>query len=209
MIAIVGAHRTGKSSLAKAFAEKNHSEYLATTATGTFNRMGYDPKLDYGIDDRIKIQFEILKDISDQYASAKNGFITDRAPVDMAAYMLADIQRESCNAQQDMLVNLYLQDCVKITNKYFNLTYCLRPGIKVVEEKGKAPGGYGYVKHIDSLIVGLLYGDYTVKTNMILAIETGVDQSLPSRLEQLCSVASMVRQEDGIAAPAVERKSLN
>ena len=92
-LGLCGTHRTGKSTLAKAYALAEGVPYLQTGATQVFLDMGLDPKVDYPLDVRIQIQKRILESFDKQYSAAGRDFITDRTPIDMMAYTLADVQR--------------------------------------------------------------------------------------------------------------------
>jgi hypothetical protein len=160
MLGITGAHRTGKSTLAKAFAEKTGIPFVQTSASGVFADMGLDAKVDYPLDIRLDIQREILRRFVIEYGKPKAGvFITDRTPIDLMAYTLADVQRESTTpAQADAIVR-YLEDCTFATNRFFSTLVVVQPGIALVEEPGKAPANPAYVEHIHNLIMGLVVGE--------------------------------------------------
>ena len=46
MIGLVGSHRTGKTTLARAFAEDSGIPFVETSTAEVFRRLGYDPKVD-------------------------------------------------------------------------------------------------------------------------------------------------------------------
>src|SRR5258706_15719526 len=95
MIGLCGSNRVGKTTLAKAFAEEAGVKYVPTSASGTFERLGYSPKVDLPFAERLMIQQEILKDCNALYEKSGVRFITDRTPIDFLGYLLADVQREN------------------------------------------------------------------------------------------------------------------
>jgi hypothetical protein len=152
MIGLCGAHRTGKTSLAQAFSNHSGVPFLQTSASAIFSMMGYDPKADYPIDIRLHIQRELLIYLRGTYDKWKGQtFITDRTPLDLAAYLLADVTRENVC---DGIVE-YVEDCLELTNRTFGTIFIIQPGIPLVEEQGKAPATPAYIEHLNALIVGL------------------------------------------------------
>lgn len=158
-IGLTGSHRTGKSTLAKAYALAENVPFMQTGVSQVFADMGLDPKVDYPLDVRIEIQRRILDSLDKQYATAKGYFITDRTPIDLMAYTLADVQRQNTTADQAKAIAKYLKDCASVTNAHFSTLVVIQPGIPVVEEEGKAPANLAYMEHITSLVMGLVVSE--------------------------------------------------
>jgi hypothetical protein len=156
MIGLSGAHRTGKTTLARTFAERRNLLFLRTSATGTFERLGLDPKKDYSFGQRLSIQNEILKDFEKVYRSAGRPFVADRTPLDTLAYMVADVQRENVTELESKELEAYIKECYRVLNAYFPIVVIVQPGIPIVEEAGKAPGLMAYIEHINSLVLGFM-----------------------------------------------------
>ena len=155
MIGLCGAQRTGKSTLAKEFAEDSGVDYVPVNTSGVFEAMGFDPKADYDMATRMQIQWEILKAAQATYAKAPRFFITDRTPLDMLAYTLADVQRGNVTGEVIDQVVAYADKCFSMTNQYFTSIVVVQPGIPLVEEAGKAPANLAHMEHINTLILGL------------------------------------------------------
>ena len=68
MIGLSGAHRTGKSSLARAFAEKHGIPFVETSASQVFKDLGVDPAATHDFSTRLTVQEEILKRFDAMYA---------------------------------------------------------------------------------------------------------------------------------------------
>ena len=168
-IALIGSHRTGKTTLARLFAEKHDMPFVQTGASDVFRALKLDPKVEYPIDQRIAIQAVILGAFEDQYRHAIKSysgmFITDRSPLDLASYMLADIQRSTLVLTPALAtaVNLYVDKCIKSTNRFFSLVVLVQPGIVTVEAEGKAPACPAFMEHMNALCTGLM-GDERVET---------------------------------------------
>lgn len=156
-IALVGSHRTGKSTLAADYSAAVGVPFVRTSAAGTFERLGLDPKAEYPLAARVKIQNAILDDAQAIYAQHRGVYVTDRSPLDMAAYMLADVQRTSLVGKPDLAhaVQEFVNRCYDVTNRHFTLLFVVQPGIPVVEEEGKAPGEAAFMEHMNALMLGL------------------------------------------------------
>lgn len=156
LIGLAGAHRTGKSTLAERFSEVSGYTLVVSGASGTFKRLGMDPKADYPLDTRIAIQEAILEDMEKTFEAASVFSVIDRTPVDMAAYLLADVSRASVTPKQDARVVKYVDRCMALVRKHFSVIVVVQPGIEVKEEEGKAPGAASYMEHINMLCLGMI-----------------------------------------------------
>lgn len=102
------------------------------------------------------IQEAILKNMAKQYDDmGVRVFVSDRTPIDMLAYTLSEINRESLSEAQEIRLAKYVSDCYDACNKYFKLVMIIQPGIKLVADPTKAPIGAGYIEHMTHLVMGL------------------------------------------------------
>jgi hypothetical protein len=159
MLGLTGSHRSGKSTLAKAFADESGVKYVATGATATFERVGFDPKKDYDFATRLMIQREILRDCDRLYEKSGVRFITDRTPIDFLGYTLADVTRENVPYALTVELERYIADCYACANRHFTTLVLVQPGIKPVEAPGKAPANPAYIEHLNALMLGLMATD--------------------------------------------------
>lgn len=164
MLGYTGAHRTGKTTLAKEVAQRLDIPVLLTSATEIYQAIGRDPKADYPIDERIAIQEAILYGFEKQYRAASEQsrqFVADRTPLDLAGYLLADVTRTTFTDFEDpqrtaLMVNDYVERCIEATNRWFSTVILVQPGITTVEAAGKAPGCPAYMEHLNMLMGGVL-----------------------------------------------------
>lgn len=156
---LTGAHRTGKTTLAKAFSERSGIPFIKTGASQVFIDMGLDPKIDYPMEIRLDIQKKILNSFELQCKSVAGLFITDRTPIDFMAYTLADCQRGNIPVHLHEPLEKYMTDCINLTNWLFPVLIVVQPGIKLVEAPGKAPAHTAYVEHINHLIMGIMVSE--------------------------------------------------
>jgi hypothetical protein len=156
MIGLAGSHRTGKTTLARAYARQKEISFVETTSSDVFKRMGYDPQADYDFKTRIEIQNEILTNTEAAYKAHTSPFITDRTPVDFIAYLLADVQRTNLTEHETHLFKNYYQRCIESINSYFALVIVLQPGIPLVNDITKGPINTAYMEHINTLAMGII-----------------------------------------------------
>lgn len=156
MIGLSGSHRVGKTSLAKAYAEKFDIAFVQTSVSAIFSDMGLDPAVTYDFATRLAVQEEILKRLDRIYAGfAGCDVITDRTPLDFLSYTLGDAVGDAVPPElQDRLAQ-YVQDCFDCLNRRFALVVMLQPGLPLVHEEGKAAINGAYIEHLNSLVIGL------------------------------------------------------
>ncbi len=157
MIGLSGSHRCGKTTLAKAYAEKHGLFFLETSASAIFREFDLDPAVTYNFDVRLMIQQIILERFDLAYAkhAGDSKVITDRTPLDLLAYTLGDVSGQTLRPDQEAVLQRYISDCFDVANKRFATVLVIQPGIPLVYEEGKAAMSAGYIEHLNSLILGL------------------------------------------------------
>jgi predicted ATPase len=154
-IGLCGAHRVGKTTLAQAVSQAGHIPFLKTRTSQLFQKHGLDPAKRMPFPTRLSIQQEILAAAVDVWSGAAGRFISDRTPLDMAAYTLADVQGTTTLDSHALL--RYLEDCLRQTNRFFSTLVIIPPGIPLVQEPGKAALHEAYIEHLHTLVVGLCH----------------------------------------------------
>lgn len=152
-LGLCGAHRTGKTTLAKVLSSRTGKPFVRTSTSAVFQEHGIDPALPMDFKTRLSIQQQILISYEELWQTLKEPFITDRTPIDLMAYTLADIQ----GSTQVNFAELerYMGRCYEVTNKTFNALVVLQPGIELAPAQGKAALNRAYIEHLNSLILGL------------------------------------------------------
>jgi SpoVK/Ycf46/Vps4 family AAA+-type ATPase len=163
-IGLCGSHRTGKTTLAEAISQKSGMPFVKTSTSEVFKEHGLDPSKSMDFQKRLWIQHKILDAAEKLWYAEKRQFITDRTPLDMAAYTLADIQGAT---EVDFFeLEKYLERCFKTTNELFKILVLIQPGIPLMHEEGKAALNEGYLEHLNYLILGLC-NDNRVKSRFV------------------------------------------
>lgn len=199
MIGLFGSHRSGKTTLAIAYAKKHGVSYVKTTASEVFESMGLDPARRYDFPTRLSVQEEILRRFDKIYSEHKVGMraIADRTPIDLLAYTIADIASDTVSEESQKRLDQYTQDCFDVLNKRFSVVMLIQPGIPLVDEPGKAAMSRAYMEHLNFLMLGLSVSEkikvahfynprsYLEPEDRIAALENAVKRAVGIASEEL------------------------
>lgn len=157
MHGLCGAHRTGKTTLAKAYAEKHGALFVETSVSAIFKDLGHDPADTFDFKTRLDIQEEVLKRVDAIYGCVPIGVdsVTDRTPLDMLGYTMAEAIGGNVRDEDQQRFERYVRDCFDVTNRRFATVTLVQPGIPLKHEQGKAVLNRAYIEHLNSLILGL------------------------------------------------------
>ena len=187
MLGLAGAHRTGKTTLAKRFAEVSGYTFVETKTSQVFKRLGLDPRVDYPLEQRLMIQDAILDCLEESYAKNRHYSIVDRTPIDLMSYMIADVTRQNADPYIDPEIMIYLQRCYDLSRQYFAGLVVVQPGIQVIEDLDKAPGVESYMEHINMLCLGALSVGKLGSVRCYVMNRSCID--LEERVESLINIA--------------------
>lgn len=149
MLALAGAHRSGKTTLARALAAAAKVEFLETKVSGVFANLGIDPKADLPFDQRLFVQNEILRSLEVQYALRKGSvFIADRSPLDVLGYTMAEIRRDTLDDAGRERVYDHVRYATKIIKDNLHGIALVRPLPNQVTGPGKAQACPLYMDHV-------------------------------------------------------------
>jgi cytidylate kinase len=95
-----GSHRSGKSTLAQATAKALGIHYLDASTTAIMEGTGFNPVAPGAtIGQRLRAQDYLLKEFTKMAMKAPYPFISDRTPLDHAAYMLGELTMHNATAE--------------------------------------------------------------------------------------------------------------
>lgn len=152
-IGFCGSHRTGKTTLARETAEYISLPFVETSTSAVFAANGLSPSEPMDFDTRLWIQDKVVAAAEEVWRAEPGPFITDRTPIDMMAYTLADIN--GAVAVDYPTLESYLAHCFKVTGDIFADLILLQPAIPLVHEKGKAALNRAYIEHLNIMMTGL------------------------------------------------------
>lgn len=162
LLGLTGAHRTGKTTLAKAYAETAGVPFIETSTAALWAELGLDPTADMPFSRRLEVQIRILDRLEDTYRKACDehfdGGLTmpviDRTPYDALAYLMADVTRAT--EVNEAAFARYCQRVNYLTQKYFSGVMLIQPGIASAWEPGKGPMNAAYMEHLNTLLTGVM-----------------------------------------------------
>lgn len=165
-----GSHRTGKSTLVKAFAEK-HTAFtpVFTNVKGVYERLGVDPKEDIPFAERLDVQRHILDEVDHQYRRAGMLLVADRTPVCLMMYTLAEVQRQTLDDALETRLAAYIEDCIEVTNQHFGVIMIIPPAIAAPDHPLSAPQSLGYMEHLHMLATGIVTDERIAAAHFTLA----------------------------------------
>ena len=152
-IGLCGSHRTGKTTLAKDIAARLGIDFVQTSTSEVFSENGLDPSKPMDFNTRIWIQNKVVSVAEKVWEAAQGQFITDRTPIDMMAYTLADI--DGASSVDFAALEEYLEHCFQVTDTLFSHLIILQPAIPLVYEEGKAALNRAYMEHLNVVMQGL------------------------------------------------------
>ncbi len=182
-IGLCGSHRTGKTTLAMAISRRLATPFVKTGTSEVFRRFGLDPAAPISFEKRMWIQHRVLDAAEAVWREAgPGGFVTDRTPVDMMAYTLADAHGDTVADFSQL--KAYLDRCFESANSFFDVLVVVQPGIALVYEEGKAALNRAYMEHLNYLVLGLA-SDERLKARVIRLGPgaTGIEERVKKVLE--------------------------
>lgn len=197
MIGLAGSHRTGKTTLAKAWAEKEGVEYVPVNVSDVIQgTIGDGCSSISSMDQRLLVQRRLVEHCAETFLRRKTLFVTDRTPLDVAAYTMADVTQHMTPAQSKEVVSI-IEDCIHLTNSCFQSILLVQPGIPYEPEPGKPPVNKAYQQHIHLLVEGLLFDE---RTTVQWWFVPGALTSLEDRLDCLDLVHEGITEESTFEA---------
>lgn len=152
-----GASGTGKTTLAKDVSAMLNVPYHDASVTKIMQRIGFDPvAAGHDLDSRLTAQEHLLDAFCADLRALPRPFITDRTPIDMAAYMLGELTMRNATEDQGERVALYVERCVRATETLFDSTVYTRPLLSYDVAPTRPPPNVAYQKQIHLLISALL-----------------------------------------------------
>lgn len=160
-IGFSGAHRTGKTTLAKEFADRMRLPFLETNIANVSIWEIFNPHDYLTFAERIEVQGHILETIQSIFKEKRNSkslIVTDRTPIDVLAYLFANID-QTTSQLFDSRVSSFIKSCQILTMKYFSKIFVIQPAIsfeKLPNKNGKVYNSFAYQVALTHNILGAL-----------------------------------------------------
>jgi nicotinamide riboside kinase len=155
-IGFCGAHRTGKTTLAKAVAQRLGIETVLSGTSAIVAEHGFNMALDNRLEvsNGIPMQQAILDALLE--GQVGDNFVADRSPIDCAAYLLADATASAGDRGAQEKAMVYVESATREAFKRFDLLVLVPPALGFVSEDGKPPYNLAYQMHHHLLCRSLL-----------------------------------------------------
>lgn len=155
-LGLSGAHRTGKTTVAKRLQTEKGCPFVTSSASAVAKELGIVADAQLPPEDRRRLQERILEKAVEAYENeGGNGlFVTDRTPLDFAAYALADWGM-AADAEHEAWIIDYVDRCMDATSRYFFMVGVIQPGILYVKDEGKPEPNDLYQEVVNTNVIGL------------------------------------------------------
>ncbi|WP_375292162.1 AAA family ATPase [Sphingomonas melonis] len=197
-IGFCGAHRTGKTTLARTIARIYQLPLLSSSASAVAARHSFDMAHHNRLDTGISMQVEQLETMIEGFEANPAGFVSDRTPLDAAAYLLADATASAGTPLSRETAVTYVEKAMALTAKHFDAVILVPPAITFEPMDGKPPMNEAYQEHHHMLVRGMLFDDE-------IAIATGqIKRTNIARLDRVSAVLDFcdpIARAKGIVVP--------
>lgn len=188
LFGFVGAHRSGKTTLARRISEDTGIHFHETSTTKVCRELGYDPVAPMTLYDRAMMQAQLLDHHIETLKELPRPVIVDRTPIDMMAYTLAEFHMTSHMLADPAVlegVNKLAETCLKATVNYFDFLYYFDPLPEYVIEDGKPAANPAYQQHIALLMRGGMQR-LSGKVNCVFVGTVSFDERMDYVCEHMC-----------------------
>lgn len=168
-IVFCGAHRTGKTVTADLLSKVLGIPFISSKVSESSIWSFFKPSDNMTFAERVFIQNIILKEYRvnierkiKSISSFTPGYIFDRSPLDVLAYLLCNID-STTSSMYDKEIKNFIDDCVQLTDQFFDTLIFVPPGIGFVTEpskNNKVYNSYAYQESLSSMIIGFIYRFY-------------------------------------------------
>jgi predicted ATPase len=170
---LMGAAGTGKTTLAKLVAEGLDISFQPSSISASARKHGFDAVGLLTLAERMKLQRHLFEDYQEMIATAPRPMITDRTPIDMIAYLMAEFHMLSHHMVTPELLaeaDRYVSECMAFTRSSFDYVFHLGK-LHVYEVKETRPAlNPAYERHTDLIMKGCLVD---LRDNLHYAVVAG------------------------------------
>ena len=179
MIGLLGAHRTGKSTLMYEFVKKHPAVKATTFNVGALQKgLGFNSnKQDYPFETLMQIQEHLimcfkqhLEELgkTDALLRQESLYISDRTPVDLIGYTMIHANGNLTDNQSEWLLS-YIQRCIELTNKYYSKLVLIQPGITPVKDNDtSAEPILGFMEHLNAIYLSYMIDNRVTPQKLIM-----------------------------------------
>lgn len=169
-LALMGAHRTGKTTLAEEVAKQAGIQCQNIGIGQLHKEIGYDSSNQaYPFHERTVIQDHLLKRVKEITHSVDSPTIFDRCALDLVGYASLAIT-DNLSVEQGAWFKQYVLDCVQATNEHLDAVVLVQPGIQLSTAETSARPCEGMIQSLNLTYSGLIHHeDLRVRTMVLPA----------------------------------------
>jgi nicotinamide riboside kinase len=149
-----GAHRTGKTTLAKLVAEDLKMTFHDASVSKIMREAGINAVGNVPLEARVEAQEFLLRRYLKDLQWAPRPLVTDRTPLDMIGYMLGEITMHNTDAKLGARIQNYVEECLGATLVHFDTIIVVRPLTTYVEDPDKPPMNRAYQTLVQFIVEG-------------------------------------------------------
>lgn len=197
ILGLAGSHRSGKTTLARAVAARGGIAFY----DGSFGRLartlGFESVARMSVVQRLTMQNRVLDLYDREIQSEVADRITDRTPLDMLAYLMAEVgMHAGLEEAASKAIVAYRNRCIALTRDLFDDVFLLQALPVYVVADGKPSDDPAYQTHIQTLIEGAIFA--ARGTLPITAIDTfAPDLRLAAVLDAMTARRASPAGQDG------------
>lgn len=157
---LTGASCSGKTTLGIQLSQKLGIPFVPTKITELASELKLpSPVSNLNLMERMNVQFRLMHGMKIFLDNLTTPCIIDRTPIDLIAYMFAEINMHSLADKpagiDDCLVDFY-HSCIELTTKHISRLYCLDYLTNYELDTKRPPAGEAYQLHCQLLIKGAM-----------------------------------------------------
>lgn len=193
-IGITGAHKSGKTTLAKAVAKKWGIPFVETSLSDVLRAYGVTPNEELPFARRLEVQQGMIGHLINVLTDAGDDFISDRTFMDIAAMTLS-FMPHGVSSLESETVRMIVDQCYRAQESFFDKTIIVTNSFEPpVTEDEAEKGAYCWAWNfqISAIVKGLALNPMN-RCNTSFLPETA--SSLPRRMEHMERMVSEMQQE--------------
>ena len=168
-IGFCGSHRSGKTTLAKLVASQREIQFVESPASeivkrygfdmGRDNRLTFEPIRNGVMECGVDMRLEIYDELAERCLNAGEHFVSDRTPIDVAAYLIADATGYAGHAWRQEQAVAIVEKAIVDTQRLYDIVIFVPPLPDYMEEQGKPPLNRAYQEHHSLICRGILFDE--------------------------------------------------
>lgn len=157
LFGLTGAHRSGKTTLARQVANDLGIDFYETSTSKVAKELGYDAVGDLSLIDRLNLQTKLLQNHLGELDKRSRPLITDRTPLDYMGYLACEFSMTNGNDLDPEALDqaaLFMDTCLTAARSYYDYIFYLAPLPTYVVEDGKPTANPAYQMHHAFVVLG-------------------------------------------------------